>query len=498
MRVGRWSLKKIFMALKLVLIVAVLGCILLVLLNYSSTRQFTMNTVERYDDLYKVFEYNDAFRTLAHEYLFVGDDGCAETLRLYNQACEGFEQDFSRLMEHTELKSTKVYLNGLNNMFCYYQASIGQMMQARETGSRSEAYELFSEVSHRSDLIKEVMLRYYLRYSDDVSHYVQNGLMEYGRLQKIQTIVCVLTLGLALVILSYLLQSNQKSIALLMTCTGKISSGDYAYVQKQRFPSENDWGRLGIAIQQMSARIEYYLGEMKEKNRLSMEMAALENERLRMVHCAREAEFKAMHNQMSPHFIYNTLNIALQLAYEEKAEKTAKMMRAVIGFMRYYTKNVTSIIDLDSEIRFVKDYLYINQMRYGSRISFSIHKAEDVPNIKLPAVSIQPLVENAIIHGLKDCTEQGSVAVDIVKAEDAVLITVEDNGHGIPYERLEEIMSAQDDGRHIGLHNVQERLRFFFGDKDNLNIESQPGCGTVITLRLPLDPQEKAVSIHES
>ena len=487
MKLGRWSLKKLFTFLEIVAVLIAAMCIALVWFNYQATRQFTTSTVDRYDSLYRVFGYNDEFYNIMHEYLFAPEDMSQNVLDQYRQKQTEFEADFEQLMRNTELSSTQVYLKGLRNMFNYYHASISDVINAYTSGNRLIAYELFAEVSHRSDLIKEVMLRYHLLYSDDVSYYVQKGLSEYDHLQRTQMLLCTFILMITIAAMSYLLQINQKSIAFLMQCTEKIATGDYAYVEHQAFPEESDWGKLGIAIQHMSARIEYYLGEMKEKNRLSMEMATLENERLRMYQCAREAEFKAMHNQMSPHFVYNTLNIALQLAYDEKAERTVKLMRAIIDFMRDYTKNVTSIIDLDSEINFVQNYVYINEMRYGERISFSIHKADDVPNIKLPAVTIQPLVENAVIHGLKDCEDQGSVNVEITKSEDCVLICVEDNGRGIEYEKLEELISASDEKMHIGLHNVRERLRFCFGDLASLNIESLPECGTVITLRLPLN-----------
>lgn len=487
MKLGRWSLKKLFTFLEIIAVFIAAMCIALVYFNYQATRQFTTSTVERYDSLYRVFGYNDVFYNIVHEYLFASDDMSQNVLEHYQQKQDEFEADFEQLMENTELASTRVYLKGLHNMFSYYHASISDVISAHVGGNRLAAYELFGEVSHRSDLIKEVLLRYHLLYSDDVDYYVQKGLSEYDHLQRTQMLVCTLILVVTMAAMAYLLQINQKSIAFLMECTERIAAGDYGYVRQQVFPEESDWGRLGIAIQHMNARIEYYLGEMKEKNRLSMEMAALENERLRMYQCAREAEFKAMHNQMSPHFVYNTLNIALQLAYDEKAERTVKLMRVIIDFMRYYTKNVTSIIDLDSEINFVQNYVYINEMRYGERISFSIHKADDVPNIKLPAVTIQPLVENAVIHGLKDCEDQGSVQIEITKNEDFVLISVEDNGRGIEYEKLEELISASDEKMHIGLHNVRERLRFCFGDLASLNIESLPGCGTVITLRLPLN-----------
>lgn len=487
MRLGKWSLKKLFIVLELTVSACVLACVFLILLDFSSTRRFTLSTVERYDHLYSVFEYNDTFTSLAQEYLFATQDTRTQIRERYDTACEFFSHDLAMLMESTELQSTKVYLEGLGNMFSYCQQSIDELMTATDNNNKSGAYDLINEVSHRRDLINDVMLRYYIRYSGDVSHYVQNGLSEYETLQKMQLAVCIAILGAILVALSCLLHISQKNIAILMRCTEHIAASDYEYVRQQTFSNESDWGRLGIAIQHMSDRIDYYLEEIKEKNRLSMEMASLENERLRMYHCAREAQFKALYNQMSPHFIYNTLNSALQLAYDEKAENTVKLMRAIIEFLRYYTRSAASIIDLESEVQFVRNYIYISKMRYGQRIDFSICKHQDVPNIKLPAVTIQPLVENAIIHGLKDCIEQGSVLVEIMRVEDAVLISVEDNGKGIDYDTLEEVMSAGEENPHIGLRNVRDRLLFFFGEQATLTIESQPECGTVITLRIPLE-----------
>lgn len=113
------------------------------------------------------------------------------------------------------------------------------------------------------------MLRYYIRYSSDVSHYVQNGLSEYAALQEVQLAICIAVLGAILAALSCLLRISQKNIAILMRCTKHIVASDYEYVRQQNFSSESDWGRLGIAIQHMSDRIDHYLEEIQEKNRLS-------------------------------------------------------------------------------------------------------------------------------------------------------------------------------------------------------------------------------------
>ena len=355
-----------------------------------------------------------------------------------------------------------------------------------QNGNKDMAYQSYNEVAHRSGLIQEVVVPYNTLYASDVGAYATREIEEYRQIQIFQTAVSICLLVVSLVFLSITLNHALRHIQKLVECTEYIAKGDYTYIEKQNFPHDKDWGSLGLSMQQMAASIKYYLGEMEEKNRLTVEMATMENEQLRMASSMREAEWKALNNQMSPHMIYNTLNIALQLAYEEKAPKTITMMRTIIAFLRYYTKNASAITDLYSELEFLNNYIYINQKRYGDRIQFIVEVEPELENIKLPAVILQPLVENAIIHGLKNCVENGLIRVSVLTEGTQLNISVEDNGEGIPYDRIEALLSAEPGSAdHVGLRNVERRLKIFFGEGAGVSINSELGVGTIVTIHIP-------------
>ena len=484
---GNWSMKKTIIIVQIVIVVLVAASLISLAVTYYNTRYAMTDTVDRYDRLNHVFQYNEQLHACAREYLFRSEFSDEEILAQYDALRAELDEDFLMLYDGTVLTSTKVYFQGLQNMFSYYIESIDELIVCMDTQNKFAAYKAYNEVLHRNDLIKEVVVHYNAIYSNDVKAYAQMRIAEYEKLQINQMLGAVVVLAAALFFLSITLNQVSQKIKRLMVCTEHIADGDYQFMEAQEFSRDSDWGALGVAMQQMASSIAYYLGEMAEKSRLTVEMATLENERLSMYNSMREAELRALNNQMSPHFIYNTLNIALQTAYEEKAEKTCAMMRAIIDFLRYYTKNASAITDLYSELDFVRNYIFISKRRYGDRIDFSVAVMEGIPNIKLPAVTIQPLVENAIIHGLKDCTEHGSITISVTMSGMLLSVSVEDNGAGIEYERIEEVLSSESESvGYVGLRNVERRLKLFLGEEAAITIDSQVGCGTIVTLHMPV------------
>ena len=143
--------------------------------------------------------------------------------------------------------------------------------------------------------------------------------------------------------------------------------------------------------------------------------------------------------------------------------------------------------DLISEIEFLKSYFYICGVRYENRISFRINRQEDIPNIRLPGMLLQPVVENAVLHGLANCICGGEVTVSFSCDKKNIYIVTEDNGEGMNHESMEEIMSCETgDGGHIGVSNVLKRLRLYFGKQADITISSERDCGTIVTMILPV------------
>lgn len=485
MRQDRWSMRKAFFLVQVVVILLVAVSLLSIATAYYNARHAVVDTVERSQQLNELFRYNDFLQSLARDYLFQNGKP-EEIMEEYQSMKASLYQDMEQLIQSAALPATKTYLQSLQNMFCYYLNSIEEMMGQIQKGDKDMAYQAYHEAEHRSDLIQEVVIPYNTLYASDVNAYASRKIEAYRKIQLVQTVISIFMLAVSLVFLSITLNRALRHIQKLVECTEYIAKGDYSYVEKQQFPCDKDWGSLGLSMQQMAASIKYYLGEMEEKNRLTVEMATMENERLRMVSSMREAELKALNNQMSPHMIYNTLNTALQLAYEEKAAKTITMLRTIIAFFRYYTKNASAITDLYSELEFLNNYIYINQQRYGDRIRFIVEVEPGLKNIKLPAVFIQPLVENAIIHGLKNCAEDGLIRVSVFSEGQQLNIVVEDNGEGIPYDKIEDLLSAEPGtADHVGLRNVERRLKIFFGEGAGVSINSELGIGTIVSIHIP-------------
>lgn len=207
----------------------------------------------------------------------------------------------------------------------------------------------------------------------------------------------------------------------------------------------------------------------------------LDNERKK-----RDAELKSLQAQISPHFLFNTLNAVRWAAINNNTKKAADMVLALSNLLRMTVVKGDELITVEEEINNLKNYAAIFQMRHSIEFQLSCNVEEDVLQYKIPKLLLQPLAENAIIHGFKGITYKGSVEITSCKKEGFVILCVKDNGVGFnlnsPPEE-EDIRKVKFSG--IGIKNVDERIKLYFGEKYGLNIISNLGEGTVIEVRLP-------------
>ena len=194
-------------------------------------------------------------------------------------------------------------------------------------------------------------------------------------------------------------------------------------------------------------------------------------------------------NQINPHFLFNTLNMIYKMAYQEGAMQTSELMEKTSQLLRYGLDSANKISDLHKELKAIENYNYIQEKRYGGRIHFLIEQEEDVENIAMPSMILQPLVENAVTHGLKDVTEDGEVSIEVGSYQDEVIISIADNGVGISPQKLEKLILNdfqvdEDERSHLGLYNVTKRLKAFFHDRVKIIVDSDIDCGFEITIRI--------------
>lgn len=193
-------------------------------------------------------------------------------------------------------------------------------------------------------------------------------------------------------------------------------------------------------------------------------------------------------NQINPHFLFNTLNVIGGMANLEEAEITEKMIKALSDIFRYNLKNDEQRVSLAREIKVMQDYMYLQHMRFGARISYRIDCRVDTQKYQIPTFTFQPLVENAIIHGLAPKVEGGKVKLRIWERNGSLMIIVADNGIGMPEEtrnRLRaEILQNSKKEMGIGFANVSRRILAMYPEA-RVGLFSKEKRGTIVKIEIP-------------
>ncbi len=209
-----------------------------------------------------------------------------------------------------------------------------------------------------------------------------------------------------------------------------------------------------------------------------LELKTLEEQGERLA----RAELRALRAQISPHFIYNAL-AAIAGYIHTKPEEARELLTEFAEFTRYAFRGQRPYVTLADELQYVEKYLRLEQARWGDRLRVRVAVAPEVLQVVVPALSLQPLVENAIRHGLEAGASDGEVQIVGVDLDREVEIRVTDDGAGMTRQRAAEALAGTADG--IGLVNVNRRLTSAFGASYGLQITSRPGAGTSVVMRLP-------------
>lgn len=209
------------------------------------------------------------------------------------------------------------------------------------------------------------------------------------------------------------------------------------------------------------------------------------NERYEMEIQLEEVRLQMLKNQINPHFLFNTLNMIAGTAQIEDAVSTEKMINALSRLFRYNLKSTDSVMPLERELKIISDYMYLQQMRFGQRVMYSTDCEEETLEVLVPVFALQPLVENAIIHGLSPKGQGGKIHIRSWMHEGKIWISVADTGTGIGREQLEEMKKALEMGAEhktgIGVGNIYRRIHSMYQD-GQVTIDSMEGIGTVVQI----------------
>ena len=203
----------------------------------------------------------------------------------------------------------------------------------------------------------------------------------------------------------------------------------------------------------------------------------------------RKTELKALQAQINPHFLYNTLDSVQWMCERGKTEDAARMVRALAKLFRISISRGHELIPLSDELEHARSYLVIQSFRYRDQFSYRFDVDEHLGHYLCNKITIQPLIENAIYHGIDRMVDEGEIVISVHEAADNpndILITVSDNGVGMTPEQCRKILQkARSDSGGIGVKNVNDRLKIRFGERFGITLKSEQDVGTVVTVRIP-------------
>ena len=365
------------------------------------------------------------------------------------------------------LKSARKYLKNLET---YVNRIKENMEEGNKYEDNIEIWE--NDVQIVTSLLRETVFQY-IYYEIKDLEIARNEYQEFYEGIIRFAIIAFAVITVLIVFLSvYIPQSITEPITRLSEVTDQVAKGDLSV--RSNVDSGGEVGVLSDSLNSMIDKINELLSQVTtEQTRL------------------RKAELELLQSQINPHFLYNTLDTIVWLAEGSDKAKVVSMVESLSEFFRTSLNQGKDIISIKEEIQHVRSYLEIQQVRYQDILDYEIDIPEEMYKYQIPKITIQPLVENALYHGIKNKRRLGKITVT-GEVTDKVIIYVSDNGIGMTEERNKEVMDrilgkSPDSEVGFGLYNVNERIRLKFGDGYGIDITSKYEEGTVSKVTLPLE-----------
>jgi len=200
----------------------------------------------------------------------------------------------------------------------------------------------------------------------------------------------------------------------------------------------------------------------------------------------RKTELKALQAQINPHFLYNTLDAIGWMCEEERSQDAVEMVNALARLFRISISKGHELIPIEKEVEHARSYLMIQNFRYKNQFTYSFHIEEACFPYLCNKITLQPIIENAIYHGINRMVDEGEIIIRIREEEGDIVFSVSDNGVGMSKEQCEEILKSEPgDQTGIGIKNVNDRIKIYFGEENGITIESELDEGTCVSIRMP-------------
>ncbi|PKM51151.1 MAG: ATPase [Firmicutes bacterium HGW-Firmicutes-7] len=402
-------------------------------------------------------------------------------------------EDTNRELNHnpSQLLFVDVY-NMINVYFSHADSAINA-----KRGRNNDAYnEAYTQATVIEGYIQEYIAKIQLNQIKENATKYQIVKVKVSELQKTNIVLIVDVMLFSILIIIILTYKMTEPIIRLAHSADEISSGNFE-VEEIVVDSEDEIKVMATAFNKMRESIKKYIEELKNKAETESKLMDQELQNIKMQSLLNKAELEALQSQINPHFLFNTINTGVQLAMMEGADATSEFLENMSAIFRYNIKNLKKPVTLGEEIDNIKAYALLLKVRFGELLKFEFELDERVNKANMPPLILQPLVENACIHGIGDLEEGGTIFISTKKDDDKIRITIEDDGIGMDQEYIDQVINHTNEEdlfkkpkkshtTGIGLANVVHRMRLFTQYDDTIEIISEKNNGTKIIIHLPI------------
>lgn len=293
---------------------------------------------------------------------------------------------------------------------------------------------------------------------------------------KIYMLTAIVLVVIAMLLSSFISKSITLPIQKLRNSMERVQEGDFKAADIV-IPAENEIGSLTTSFNVMTHKIEDLMAQNVHEQELK-----------------RKSELKALQSQINPHFLYNTLDSIIWMAEGKKNEDVVVMTASLARLLRQSISNEDETVSIIQEIQYVKSYLTIQKMRYKDKLEYEIDVDPSIYSVHIVKLVLQPIIENAIYHGLKYKDSKGMIWVKGHRDGRNAVIEIKDDGVGMDEETLTHIFEKHKVNYHsngVGVYNIQKRLSLYYGKEYGLRYESEKEKGTTVTVVIPMDQEEQ-------
>lgn len=389
------------------------------------------------------------------------------------------------------------YSDRLTNLIGTFSESAAEAIDAKQGRDANAIREKYNEVHQTGkyilEEIQELNLQQLKRNTEYYAALSRNNVI----VERANLVLIVDILVLSGIIILYITYKMTDPIMKLSHSAEEISKGNFD-VDEVIVTSDDEIKVMAVAYNKMKASVHNYIEALHSKAEIETKLMEKEMQNLKMQTLLNNAELQSLQSQINPHFLFNTLNAGVQLAMMEDADKTSCFLENLAAVFRYNVRRLDTEVTLNDEMNNVRAYIDLMKVRFGDMIRFYAEiENEEILQLPIPPLILQPIVENACIHGIGEKEEGGSIVIHVFREDEENVVEIVDNGVGMNEETIERMYqkALRDEGipekpkkghtTGIGIANVIQRLRLFYRRQDVIRIISLQGEGTRVIIRIP-------------